>query len=526
VIISTHRFLFFLERDFHIAVLKPLMEYIYTHSLGMSKVYAPFSSTMSATLKKNLSFAIEIVDDPYTWNPEITFLCDFSYQYVEGLGRLVNIGHGTISKGWFFSRDKISQRENCADLLCVPGTIHKERLEKQVYIPIEVAGMPKMDKCFDGSLRYADLMDRFGLDTEQKTVLLAPTFNDEFSILPFLQAKDLSQLFPDFVNLIVKVHGVTDNSIKEQFYSFAETRPNVYIADTYDTHEFYFIADLLISDVSSVIYEFLSLKKPVLLFDSPRQKEYINYNEADLEWKYRNVGVRFTEADIDKLPLLIFNVLTANKDFVNPEIGEMFISVRDGSSAEKIVSSAINLLISEPDNHLCILTDSLTDNLRYRVGSSIPIIESVDDVFVNLVKITQETDFQYILYLNSSYDFSPQLPRLMLNQMINNPDALMAVPLIDDNGYHSQNFRTLVKLADDMSFTHAGIQLSYAFAGQTMDIDNVLPYCFIVRADTLQLVQFSNIARVEPCLREYIAYAQQKNQSILLAYDCLVKKHI
>jgi len=491
----------------------------------MSKVYAPFSDTIQTTLKENLSFAIDVVDDPYSWNPEITFLCDFSYQYVEGLGKLVNIGHGTISKGWFFSRDKISQRENCADLLCVPGTVHKERLEKQVFIPIEVTGMPKMDGCFNHSLRCADLLEKFALDPEYKTVLLAPTFNDEFSILPYLKDKDLSKVFPEFINLIVKVHGVTDNAIKEQFHKLAETRPNVYVAGTYDTHELYFAADLLISDVSSVIYEFLSLQKPVLLFDSPRQKEYINYNEADLEWKHRHVGVRFTESEIDSLPRLIFNVLTSNKDLTNKEIGEQFISVRDGSSTERVVNSAINLLFSPPDNHLCVLTDSLKDSMRLRIGPHIPIAESSDPPFVALINLARQTDCTYLLYINSDYDFSPQLPRLLLNQMINNPEAQIIVPLVDDNGYHSQNFRTLVKMADNMSFFHTGIQLSYAFAGQNMDIDSVLPYCFIVPTATILQVDFSNPARVELCLREYISQVLENSQSILLAYDCLVRKH-
>jgi CDP-glycerol glycerophosphotransferase (TagB/SpsB family) len=103
---------------------------------------------------------------------------------VEGLGKLVNIGHGTIGKGWYFSPELISRRENCADLLCVPGEVHAEALAPQVFKRIAVTGMPKLDAVFRGQWNREELLRGWGLDPANKTVLFAPTFNSEFSLVP------------------------------------------------------------------------------------------------------------------------------------------------------------------------------------------------------------------------------------------------------------------------------------------------------------------------------------------------------
>ena len=513
--LSNTRFLFFMEREFHIAMLKPLMDYIFSHNLGEIGIYAPFINYFPDSLRHL------VVKEPQDWAPDITFLCDFSYQYVEGLGKLVNIGHGTICKGWFYNRNKISQRENCADLICVPGTVHKERLEGQVYKPIVVTGMPKLDKCFNKSLKFHDLMHKFKLDPEQKTVLLAPTFNEEFSIVPYLKEADLSKVFPNFTNIIVKLHGVGDPSIKMQFEALKAINKNVYIAETYDTDELFFVADLLISDVSSVIYEFLSLEKPILIFDSPKQKQYINFNESDLEWEFRNVGIRFS--DIERLPQLIFKVFTSNKDFHFQNISQKFISVVDGTSSEKVVQSAVTLLEQNVPSELEILTNYVTDQMTIRLSNYFRITQIQGKVFDALVQHAKSTDKQYILYIDGSFEFSQQMANFMLNHLKNTYNAKLVVPLVDSDELSLQHFGARVKLQQELNFVQKGIQLGYSFTGQSIEIDYFLPHCFIIKKETLLECNFTNLTDDKLCTIELIAHLLKQQQKVLLAYDCLIK---
>jgi tetratricopeptide (TPR) repeat protein len=496
------------------------MVYIQENSLGQQKIFAPFIPEIQKTILSNIDFPIEITTNPYTYRPDITFLCDFSYQYVEGLGKLVNIGHGTIAKGWFYSSNPISQRENCCDLLCVPGDIHREKLSKQLTKPIAVTGMPKLDRCFDGSLDRVSLLRKWGLNPEQKTILLAPTFNDEFSILPFLRNVDLTKIFPQYINLIVKLHGVSDNGLKQQFYNFKNQNKYVHIVDNFDTDDLFFVADLLISDVSSVIYEFLSTGKPVMLFDSPHQQTYINYDQTDLEWQYREVGDRFT--DVYSIPQLIFKNLTSAGTSPYSSIGYKFISVRDGSSSRHVITAALDLLKSPKKSDMLIVTDKKTTSMVNSWENRYDIVESSQPTFAAMIENAKRNSLHStLLYFKSGCAYSPLMTSFIENHLRNTHNACV-VPLIDDNELTLQTCNARVSLSTDLNFTQKAIQLGYALTYQAKPIDYFLPHCFAIDKKTLLEVQFSDPYNTNLCVHELITHIVKKGSNVQLAYDCLI----
>ena len=549
------KFLIFLERDFHIALLKPLMKYIHEHNLGTINIYAPFIQDIEKILKTNISFEVKITNDPWSYRPDITFMADFSYQYVEGLGKLVNIGHGTICKGWFYSDTKISQRENSADMLCVPGTIHKKRLEKQVFKPIVTTGMPKLDNCFNKTLNKAKLYEKFGLNPNRKTILIAPTFNEEFSILTYLRIYDLDRIFPENINLIVKLHGVSDPECINQFkelqgistepefelpsmksenatiddnsekrkseISATEALRNVYIAESFDSDEIYFISDLLITDVSSVIYEFLSLDKPILLFDSPRQKNYINLNEKDLEWEYREVGHRF--GDIERIPKLIEEAFKTDATTKAQDISQHFISVRDGSSTERVVKYALKLLTDAPPPEITVIYIKNNINLENRFSPQFPVIRSNrDNFFQAITEVIDDIKTEFVLFLHPAFEYSPQIANILLNHVKNNSDIGIVAPLIFDDQVHLQQVKFRVKMEDNLNFNQLAFKLNYAFAGNNRVIEYILPHCFLVRKSILN-IQFTDPANRRLSMYELLANAQKNKFKILVAYDAIIQ---
>ena len=572
------RFLIFLERDFHIALLKPLILYIHQNNLGDMNVYSPFSEVIKAVLKENIPFHLDVITDPWSWKPNITFMADFSYQYVEGLGKIVNIGHGTICKGWFFSENKISQRENSADLICVPGIIHKKRLEKQVFKPIAVTGMPKLDNCFNNTLNKKDLLQKFNLNPNKKTVLLAPTFNEEFSLLTYLKIHDIKTIFPEDVNLIVKLHGISDDEIINQFtmmrdgtteleialsppgskskkktkgkvqeqhsakeYEIKKRGRDIYVAENFDTDEIFFVSDMLISDVSSVIYEFLSLNKPVILFDSPRQKTYINYTESDLEWVYRDVGERFS--NIEEIPKLIAKTLSQAPTTPFFEIAQHFVSIRDGSSAERVVKSALYLLNErfEPEVTVLYLNDLPLNPIedRNRPGNrrkskreckviekrfitQYPLLSSYqDNCFQAIMDERDNIRTDFVLFLHPAFEFSPQIGNILLNHIKNNANIGIVAPLILDDQVHLQQVKFRVKLNHDTDFVKTAFQLNYAFVGQNRLIDYILPYCFMIRKSFLN-VNFTDPINRKLSMLELLANILRNKGRILVAYDSVI----
>nr|MBP7563126.1 CDP-glycerol glycerophosphotransferase family protein [Candidatus Cloacimonadota bacterium] len=153
-----------------------------------------------------------------SYKPDIVFIADSSYEKVEGLGFIVNIGHGTICKGSFFTDKPLSYRENCADLLCVPGVVHEKIMKKYLINSPLVAGMPKLDSVFTNSETPEQAKKKLGLNPLKKTILIAPTFNQEFSLISLI-GSDIRSYLSDAYNVIFKLHGVSPMEQKELLQS-------------------------------------------------------------------------------------------------------------------------------------------------------------------------------------------------------------------------------------------------------------------------------------------------------------------
>lgn len=152
-------------------------------------------------------------------------------------------------------------------------------------------GYPKVDCLVDGSLDRTGVTRSLRLDPGKPTALYAPTWSPHSSLnvcgLDIVQA--LARLD---INVIVKLH---DRSLDKTPRGSggidwrARLAPlchdgRVHIADGYDASPYLYAADLLVSDHSSVAFEFMLLDRPVIIFDCPelRRRSQVNPQKADL----------------------------------------------------------------------------------------------------------------------------------------------------------------------------------------------------------------------------------------------------
>lgn len=543
---SDLRFLFFIEREFHLAMLKNIM--IYLHDKQMGKIalysfnYTPSGSTYASSglrdsvIRQYVPFPIEIISAPYSYKPDITFMADFSYQYVEGLGKIVNIGHGTICKGWFYTDKSISLRENCADLLCVPGTIHKEVLEKQLTTKIEVTGMPKLDNVFNETYDKKTLLHQFGLDPNNKTLLFAPTFNEEFSIVPAIQDR-LRSYIPDYINIIIKLHGVAPEEWKDHYRRLAQTDRNIYYSEDYDICPYIVASDVLLTDLSSVIYEFLATGKPVILYDSPHQNKYINYDPNDLEYQFRDVGFRFTR--LDSLQEILFRSLISHADTQkNTAVAKRFVTCQDGNSSEKVVTAAINMLKNDKKKSTILLQSNQKDQItelvrRYSnhydifLSSSLKGIPNVtytkdtQNLGALFAEVNQKKKTPHLIFISEGWNCSVLLPDMLYNYMRNQTNHGIVCPLVHDNTIHYQNARLRIPNADWEQPYVTGIQITYSLTGYSSPIQYVNPYCFIVHEEVLKKLPISELTE-ETFMYLFLLQTIKLKKEISLAYDTVV----
>lgn len=162
----------------------------------------------------------------------------------------------------------------------VEGPYRTERLQKmypdQTFID---TGYAKLDPIINNEMPHI-VPSYWGLDDSKKTILYAPTFYPS-SIECF--PDDFPEQFSEY-NVILKPHyfSLANNKYEKQkrlLEKWAGYR-NVYLADLGDINilPFLDVADVLVSDASSTLFEFAALNKPVVWCDFYK-----------LRWGYRGL---------------------------------------------------------------------------------------------------------------------------------------------------------------------------------------------------------------------------------------------
>lgn len=97
-----------------------------------------------------------------------------------------------------------------------------------------------------------------------KIVLYAPTFSPSLTSLPYMKQALTDLVCQKDVLLLLKFHPLTKPEIKEEYQQLAERTDNMLWIEDYTVTKYMLMADAMISDTSSTIYEFLLLDKPVI----------------------------------------------------------------------------------------------------------------------------------------------------------------------------------------------------------------------------------------------------------------------
>ncbi len=186
---------------------------------------------------------------------------------IVGANSLVVMAYHGIGLKRSYYRD-ISQR---VDLRAVESDERFRELQAQGQRGLVLCGFPKLDPLLgkNGFDKKQWLEDR-GMDPEKKVVLYAPTFYPSSlgQMLPMLP--ELSNR----ANVIIKLHHFSWFMPKykehhEKCETLASHAKHIHLAppDEYDILPYYRVSDILVSDISSTLFEFLALNRPIIQAD-------------------------------------------------------------------------------------------------------------------------------------------------------------------------------------------------------------------------------------------------------------------
>ncbi|MCL4199258.1 MAG: CDP-glycerol glycerophosphotransferase family protein [Phycisphaerales bacterium] len=205
------------------------------------------------------------------WRCDVLFAGNTNMIAPAEVGRRVQIFHGISF------RNKAVRADNMgADHYFMVGPYMKRRfVESGLMNPddpraLEI-GFMKTDRLLNGALDRDRLLAQYGLDGSRPIVLYAPTGQKYNSLETMGEAVIAEIAASDGFDLIVKPHDHPKNADINWFERLApQCGPHVRVTREVDVIPLLFLADVLITDASSVSSEYSLLDRPILFLDVPR----------------------------------------------------------------------------------------------------------------------------------------------------------------------------------------------------------------------------------------------------------------
>jgi CDP-glycerol glycerophosphotransferase len=166
------------------------------------------------------------------------------------------------------NKEKYLEKNRRWDYLCVPSD-YVENIAKRAFdhrAEVIRTGYPRNDKLFfdNRSDKIAQIKKRLGIPENKKIIFYAPTWRVKNYFRIEIDLPRLKELFGDNYVFLIKLHHYVAKSVhidEEALEGF------VYNESSYDDiRDLYLIADILITDYSSVMFDFAILNRPILLY--------------------------------------------------------------------------------------------------------------------------------------------------------------------------------------------------------------------------------------------------------------------
>ena len=260
------RILLFCENRYAIDILNPLQEYVTDNNLPhevMWYIHKPKISTFEYASKVRWTNSIQ---EAYDFSPEAVFVPgNIVPYYLPGVKIQVFHGYAAEKKDHWIIRRYF-------DTYFTQGpyfTSHFKALSEE-YGDFEVVetGWPKQDWIKRNLHTYDAERQRLLDSTGRKRIILyAPTFSPKLTSLPLEGMKErLGELAERNDALVVmKFHPLTRKEWADEYRAWAESKDNViFVNQGENITKYQLMSDVLISDTSSTVYEFLLLSRPVI----------------------------------------------------------------------------------------------------------------------------------------------------------------------------------------------------------------------------------------------------------------------
>ncbi|NFA43046.1 hypothetical protein EXM65_10765 [Clostridium botulinum] len=256
--------------------------------------------------------------------------------------KVVQLWHGcnTLKKFGQLSTSgllkKLEKKANSKYTHIIVSSKNMIKLHKQVFGVDEKViyplGLPRMDIFFDENKIEDEknkFYEQFKYLGDKKIILYAPTFRDN-SLTSLDDNMDLSDIvneFPDEYIIINKFHPFVTNKYKD-----ITNNKIIDMSQYEDLTRLLFVADVLVTDYSSIVFDYALLNKPTIFYAYDKEEYenkirgfYYNYEE------YLGKTIVYSKKELLKRIININNKDKCKKDFIS-----RYVDYNDSNSTKRI----------------------------------------------------------------------------------------------------------------------------------------------------------------------------------------------
>ena len=261
------RYLFFVTKPYSFPILEPIDQYISDSNSGET---AWFTASTALDVIPNGKL-LKTTEEVISFNPDAVLVPgNIVPSYWPGIK--VQIFHGMDDevKGFYDITGQF-------DLYCTHGRESTKRFkqlaQKFKYFSVNETGWPKLDPLIininTNVIFNNNLAEKIGLDPRKPILLYAPTFPPKYTSANELLS-EITKLKNQY-QWLVKFHNLMDLRIKNKYHDLASE--SFKIIDDNNILPYFEISDVLITDTSSVAYEFLTLDRPIITYKAIARKD-------------------------------------------------------------------------------------------------------------------------------------------------------------------------------------------------------------------------------------------------------------
>lgn len=262
------KYLLFLTKNYSHSILNPIFEEL--KKSANSKVY--WFSTKSERFDISSDYWLESDDDVLNFGPDVIF-APGNIVPSHWSGLKVQLFHGIGEE-----KDGHYRMNGMFHMYCTPGPFVTNKFNNQSNgnFIVKETGWPKLDKVFTEDFP-TDLFN-----SERPTILFAPTFSPKLTSAYDL-FDDIKKIQGREYNWIIKFHELMNQNLINKYKDLASE--TFVISNDVDIIPHMAESDLLLTDTSSVAYEYLFFNKPIVTYRAKtRIDKGINiFDSADLE---------------------------------------------------------------------------------------------------------------------------------------------------------------------------------------------------------------------------------------------------